>query len=212
MNRIRAGQKKRVLSEAEQMRSVRFEKTAANMRRQGYTRRNLTVDMATANRFAVLLFIPLAIIGYGMYFAVNHTLGFSRYRFFVFALLLVVCTVLHELIHGVTWSIFTPHGFRDIEFGFMRTAFAPYCTCTVPLKREHHLLGTVMPLIILGIIPMIVGTIIDDPNILLLGVAMSDSAAGDILIIQRILSYKSNAREAVYMDHPTDAGCVVFER
>lgn len=212
MNKNRARKNKRVLSEAEQIRSVRFEQTAERLKRQGYTRRNLTIGMDVANRFALVLFIPLAIIGYGLYFLVNHNLGFSRYSFLAFLLLFAVCVVVHELIHGVTWSFFTPHGFKDIEFGFMQSTFTPYCTCTVPLKKEHHLLGTVMPLIILGVIPMIVGIAIDNPNILLIGISMADAAAGDILIIRRILGYRTNARETVYMDHPTDAGCVVFER
>lgn len=212
MNKNRAGKKKRVLSEAEQIRSVRFEKIAENMHRQGYMRRDLTIDMAAANWFAVLLLIPLSVIGYGLFFAVNHNLGFSRYNFISFLILLAVGIVVHELIHGVTWSMFTPHGFKDIEFGFIWTTVTPYCTCTVPLRKERYLLGTVMPLIILGIIPMMVGIVIDDPNILLFGIAMADSAAGDILVIQRILGHKTRARETVFMDHPTDAGCVVFDR
>ena len=37
-------------------------------------------------------------------------------------------------------------------------------------------------------------------------------AAGDMLIIRRLLSYKSKAGEITYMDHPTEAGGVVLER
>ena len=38
------------------------------------------------------------------------------------------------------------------------------------------------------------------------------SAAGDILIIWNILRYKSNAKDIVYIDHPTQAGGVIFEK
>ena len=36
--------------------------------------------------------------------------------------------------------------------------------------------------------------------------------AGDILIIWNLSRFKSTADEVVYMDHPTEAGSVVFER
>ena len=69
-----------------------------------------------------------------------------------------------------------------------------------------------MPFAVLGIIPMIVSIIIGNPSILFMSIVMAGSAAGDIMIIQSVLSYKSSAKEIVYMDHPTEAGCVVFER
>ena len=37
-------------------------------------------------------------------------------------------------------------------------------------------------------------------------------AAGDILIVIELLRYRSNAAEKLIYDHPTQAGCVVFER
>ena len=88
----------------------------------------------------------------------------------------------------------------------------PYCTCLVPLKRPQYILGTVMPLVILGVIPMIVGIATDNTTLLFLGIVMADAAAGDLMILQKVFSYKSNADEIVYMDHPTEAGGVVFER
>ena len=208
----RGAKKAKRLSEAEQRRLDRFEKNAEDMKRQGYTRRDLTISMGKANVFAIILTIALLAIGIGLYFLVNHRLELSSMNPLVFVVAVVVLIVLHELIHGVCWSIFTPHHFRDIEFGIMKSSMSPYCACLVPLKREHYIFGTVMPLVVLGIIPMIVGIAVGNPDVLLIGVLMSASAAGDILIIKNLLAYKSSAREVVYMDHPTEAGGVVFER
>ena len=124
----------------------------------------------------------------------------------------IVLVVVHELVHGLTWSFFTPHGFKDIEFGIMKPSMTPYCTCLVPLKKEQHMIGTVMPLIVLGIIPMIIAILTANPGLLFISVIMSASAAGDIMILHRMLGYKTNAKEIIYMDHPTEAGGVVFEK
>ena len=48
--------------------------------------------------------------------------------------------------------------------------------------------------------------------VLLMGIFMADSAAGDILIVWKILRYRSSAERIVYMDHPTQAGGVIFEK
>ena len=42
--------------------------------------------------------------------------------------------------------------------------------------------------------------------------AMIAIAAGDFMIFRKIAGYNSSEKEVVYMDHPTDAGGVIFER
>ena len=203
---------KRILSKAEQNRLEHFQSIVREMEAQGYARHDLTINMKKANLFAILLLIPLFIIGYGAYYYVNRLVGFGGFNIWFFVVGYIVLIVVHELIHGLSWSIFTPHHFKDIEFGVMRPSYNPYCTCLVPLKKMQYLIGAVMPLIPLGILPMILGIAIKNTNILFLGIVMTDAAAGDMLIIRRLLSYKSKAGEITYMDHPTEAGGVVLER
>ena len=204
--------KERVLSPAEKLRAERFGKLAEEMEQQGYVRHDLMIDLGKANRFALLLLIPLFIIGYGLYYLVYHRIDFFKSSLVIYIFVFVAAIVVHELIHGLCWSFFTPHHFGDIQFGFIKTSFTPYCTCLIPLKKGEYIFGSVMPLIILGILPMIIAIAIGNGALLFLGVVMADSAAGDIMVIQKVLGFKSNADEIVYMDHPTEAGCVVFEK
>ncbi|MCR4657018.1 MAG: DUF3267 domain-containing protein [Lachnospiraceae bacterium] len=212
MGKTERTKKKEILSEAEKKRLERFEGISDDMTKQGYTRHDLTINMGKANLFAVLLLIPLAVIGFGLYYLVNHGLEWRRINFLILLVALIMLIVAHELIHGLSWSLFTPGRFKDVEFGILRSSLTPYCACLVPLKKAHYFFGSVMPLVILGIIPMIIGIVIGNPLILFLGIIMADSAAGDLMIIARLLGYKSSAEEIIYMDHPTQAGGVVFER
>lgn len=209
---MKKDKKERHLSSAEKKRLERFEKTILKMEQSGYTRHELTIDIGKANVFAVLLLIPLFVIGYGLNYLVNHTVGFLHVNWLIFLVAFLVLIVVHELIHGTCWSLFTPHHLKDIEFGVMKPSMNPYCTCLEPLKKGPYIFGTVMPLILLGIIPMITGIAINNSNVLILGIMMADAAAGDIMIIWKLLRYRSDAGEIIYMDHPTEAGGVVFER
>ena len=94
----------------------------------------------------------------------------------------------------------------------MKQYLTPYCTCTVPLDKGPYIFGALMPLIILGIVPMIIGIVTGSIFVLSVGILMTDAAAGDILIVWKLLRYKSTAKHVVYMDHPTQAGGVIFEK
>ena len=204
--------KERVLSEAEKRRLEHFEKISEELKQQGYTRHDLIIDMGKANVFAIVLLVPLFVIGYWLYYKVNQRFDINNYKMIFFLVAYLVLIVVHELIHGLCWSIFTPHHFKDIEFGPMKPSMNPYCTCLVPLKKGQHIFGTAIPLILLGIIPMIAGIVMGNHSLMFLGILMIDGAAGDILIIHKILSYKSQSQDTVYMDHPTEGGGVVFEK
>ena len=203
---------KRVLSEEEQKRLARFEQTAQELTKQGYTRHDLTIGMGKASWIAIFLLIPLFIAGYGLYYLVHHKIEMTGFNGATFLIVFLLLTVVHELIHGISWSIFTPNDFKDIAFGIMMPYLSPYCTCMAPLTKPRHIFGTVMPLILLGIIPTVIGIAAGIPMALLMGLLMIDIATGDILIIRKILAYKTSAKDVVYMDHPTDAGGVIFER
>ena len=127
---------KRALSKAEQSRLDRFQSIVKELETQGYMRHDLTISIKKANVFAILLLIPLCIIGYGAYYLVNRSFDFGGSNIWLFLAAFVVLVVVHELIHGLFWSIFTPHHFKDIEFGIMRPSYNPYCTCLVPLEKN----------------------------------------------------------------------------
>lgn len=207
-------EKNRKLSEAEQKRLAKFEATSDALIRQGYRRVDLTVSIIKANIFAVVLLIPLLVIGICTVVFRNNgvSLGHSPLNIILFFVTYLILIPVHELIHGACWAILTEHHFKDIEFGFMKQYLTPYCTCTVPLGKGPYIFGALMPLIILGIIPMIIGIVTGSIFVLSVGILMTDAAAGDIMIVWKLLRYKSTAEHVVYMDHPTQAGGVIFEK
>ena len=207
-------EKNRKLTEAEKRRQERYEAIADEMVQEGYRKTELTISIIKANVFAVILLIPVMIIGLVLFFMRNRDIAsaFQGGWFLWMILLFLLFIVVHELIHGISWAFFAQNHFRDIEFGFMKEYMTPYCTCAAPLSRGQYIFGALTPLVILGIIPMIYGIYAGSFLWLILGILMTDSAAGDIMIVWNILRYKSQAEEVVYMDHPTQGGGVIFEK
>ncbi len=207
-------EKTRALTPAEQKRLAKFEVLSRDMIESGYARVELTVGIVMANIFAIVLLIPLAAIGIYLFVRVQGGLDwvFTPLSFALFVLSFLALVVVHELLHGVGWAPFAAHGFKDIEFGFMKQYLTPYCTCLVPLTKGQYIFGALLPCVMLGVIPMIVAILAGSFPLLFLGIVMTDSAAGDMLIVWKILRYRSEKSEIVYMDHPTQAGGVIFEK
>ena len=66
-----------------------------------------------------------------------------------------------------------------------------------------------MPLIITGVLPYIIGILINNSNMVYIGTIMIACAVGDLLILLTIVTEKSSS---LCSDHPTSCGCVVYRK
>lgn len=209
-------EKDRKLSEKEQRRLAVFEKTCERFQQQGYKMTNLTIGIVNANLSVMLLAIPIVAIGVLLFVWKNpiELLRPNLQGSLLFIVLFVVLIVAHELIHGLTWSLFSEHHFIDIEFGFMKEFLTPYCTCTIPLSKSQYIWGALMPCILLGILPTALGILLGSSLWFWIGIVMILAAGGDIMIVMKVMAFKkqNESNEILVYDHPTQAGSVILER
>lgn len=211
---LKEKEKKRELTEAEKKRLENFEDVKYDLAKAGYSSHEYTISIVKANIFAFIFAIPVFVCGIGAFLARNGFtfISLSIREMILFILGLLVLTVVHEFLHGFVWGLYSEHYYKDIEFGFMKQYLTPYCTCTMPLRKGPYIAGALMPLIALGILPSIASIFNGSYLMLLMGLIMTDAAAGDIMIVWEILKYKTHAKDVLYLDHPTMGGGVVFER
>ena len=209
-------EKERNYTEAEKKRWDAFEQKRLKLIEQGYKDKEMTVGLVKANIFAIILTMVYAVIASIVYFQVNENtsklFSFNMIELFIFVIGMAVMIVIHELIHGLVWGVFSGKKFKDIEFGFIKEYATPYCFCSSELKRYQYVIGTIMPGIILGLLPTIIAILLGVKVLFALGCIMFAAAGGDILIVIKILLYKTSGKDIVYCDHPTEAGFVVFEK
>ena len=210
------GEKTRKLTAKEQRRLEIFEKHCERLVQQGYKKTQLTINIVKANVIVLLLAIPIIAIGVLLFLWQNPAslLSPTPQKSILFIVLFIVLIVVHELIHGLTWSLFTEHHFKDVEFGIMRDTLTPYCACMTPLSKGHYIWGALMPCVILGVIPTIIGILLGSSLLFWIGIVMFLSAGGDLMIIAKVLTFKpqSESKEILIYDHPTEAGSVIFEK
>ena len=206
----------RTLTKAEEKRLQIFNRISNELEQEGYTKTDLTTSVAKANIvgiiYGLILAVPFAVI----FFLVNRdfAMDFGDHFYVKWTILLVAAlflTVVHELIHGLTWGLFAKERFKSIEFGVIWKMLTPYCTCKEPLKKNQYIVGSLMPCLVLGILPCIISWFNQNIWVLLMGVIMIMGAGGDLLISKMILSSK-NRQSGLYLDHPTEVGLVVFTK
>jgi len=117
--------------------------------------------------------------------------------------------IAHELIHGITWAMYTKNGFKSIKFGVLWKVLTPYCHCSEPLKVKHYITGAIMPAIILGFLPFVYSLFTGNALWLFFGIFFTMSAVGDFLIVNLVRKENMNS---LVLDHPSEVGCYVFRK
>ena len=205
---------KRKLTEKELKRKNDFEKISSEMQQKGYKTKNIIINTQQAKPLCLLSMLPFMVFAFWMYYHVNgFDLDCLSLGFVVTWIVLILClTILHELIHGITWGLFAKNHFHSIDFGIIWSSFSPYCTCSEPLKKWQYLLGTAMPTLVLGGGSAVAAVMTNQLLIFLLAEYMIASGGGDFLIILKSMLYRTDKQESVYCDHPYECGFVVFEK
>ncbi|UCH13908.1 MAG: DUF3267 domain-containing protein [Bacteroidales bacterium] len=198
-------------------------------RQQDYTG-EITLSVAKTYLYSLYLLIPLIIFLCIPYFVIwgadlinywsvtiaryksNFILsgflyGIFRYLFWII-MILISGILMHELLHGFIWVFFTKKGFRSLSFGIMKPDLAPYIHCSEPLPVNAYRTGIIMPGIILGIFPSIIGIITGNFKIFIFGFFFTWAASGDFIMLWLIRHLKS---PVMVQDHPELVGCLILK-
>ncbi len=180
----------------------------------GQTRRDVTLSFETISRRA-WLGVPLV----AAIFLLPHILLWgwrslwAAFHVHLAALLLIVPVLLasfagHEALHGLGFVVFGRARLADLRLGFDRSYLAPYAHCQAPMPAWAYRLSTLLPGLLLGVVPGVVGLATGIGWLTLYGSAMAVAALGDVLIVWVIRSVPGQTQ---VMDHPSLPGCVVWE-
>jgi hypothetical protein len=195
------------------------------MNLEDYKKELLTFDLVKINLYGIFAFIPVTIVyGIPYYYLWHQTLTIkllkkvvitnklTDYNFLVsFFILIIIVTgiMLHELIHGFTFSFFAKNGFKSIKFGVIWKVLTPYCHCDEPLSVRQYIIGAIMPTIILGFFPFFYSLIFGNLFLLIFAFFFTIAAIGDFIIIFML---RNEDKNSMVLDHPSEIGCFIYRK
>lgn len=185
-------------------------KTGARPDLDAYTARERTLTMKSANRWALILAGPPALLSL-VVFRLMHALP-ERHFFLWLAL---SCTVfyaagalVHELTHYLVWLPACRGGRASLRIGFDRKSLNPYCHCAEALTLARYRLGLLAPLVVTGLIPWAVSLATGCFPLAMTSALLIAGAGGDLAVLA-LLRHETGA--SYVLDHDTRVGCTVFE-
>jgi hypothetical protein len=177
-------------------------------------KKDLSVSMVAANVYSLVFAVPLAVLFISLYLALWGKQGLIQVRdeisqqIIFFALLVLLGIFLHELIHGAAWALLGKKSLKTIGYGVNWKAVSPYAHCREPLPVGTYRLGAILPGIILGFIPVIIGILSGIGWIFFYGLIFTVAAGGDLVVLW--LLRQENFDDWV-LDHESRAGCYLIE-
>ena len=144
--------------------------------------------------------IPHVLIwGFGAAHLLDYVLGLVA---------VVLLVVAHEAVHALGWILFAGVKPKDIQFGIAWKTLSPYAHSMVAMPAGGYRVGVVLPLIITGIVPVVIGIGLNLGWLTAAGAILVSGAVGDLFVLRVI---KDIPASALVIDHPDNAGCYVVE-
>lgn len=175
--------------------------------------RKVAIDIVKANVVAMVIMALAALLFILPFFLIwrdrpiEELLGTTT-NWGLFFVCMIPGIVVHELIHGITWACYAKSGWKSISFGVMWKLLTPYCHCNEPMRKKPYMMGAMMPCLVLGIFPAILGLIICSLPVVVWGVFFIAAAAGDIWMTWLLTKEQP---DCLVLDHPTEAGFYIID-
>lgn len=192
------------------------------MNLENYKTEDAIINLGAAQIISFGYFLPFAFLfGIPYYWVWKNSLAleiqaqkdiihsFGHFYVFVILAVILIGIILHEFIHGLTWSQFAKNGLKSMKYGILWKHITPYCHCKEPLSVQHYIIGVLMPGIILGFLPCILAILTGNLMLLEFGLFFTYAAGGDFMIFNLI---RKESKGTLVQDHPSEAGCILYKK
>ncbi|WP_322814642.1 DUF3267 domain-containing protein [Chloroflexus sp.] len=174
-----------------------------------YQRFDRSTSLEKANLVGSLFgLIPaiVLIVGHLLYNG-EFTLTFNPNDWFGIILLIIIViggVLVHELLHVIGWMLAGRVSLSAMKLGFDRKTLTPYAHSRQALPINAYRFGIILPAIVLGLLPGLIGIIGNLPLYTAFGAFFTLAAGGDLLILWLL---RRDPAQALVIDHSDRVGC-----
>ena len=119
------------------------------------------------------------------------------------ALAVVAAVPVHEGLHALGFLL-GGAPIAALHFGIDRKTLSPYAGCRVPLRARPYRIALLLPMVVLGLLPLLGGLAAHHGPAFMFGIVMTALAGGDVV---GLWAMRRAASGAWVLDHPARIGC-----
>ena len=160
----------------------------------------VAINLKKVNWVATILFVVPLLISLVIKFTLfkNQSFGVGFWDYLIIGGLCPLLLIAHEGLHAIGFLL--GGATKDsVRFGAIPKKMMLYCTTTKPLLPSNYKFALVLPLIALGVVPLIISTILLDWKYALLFASMISGAGGDVMMLFELAKRKEIK---LVEDHP----------
>ncbi|MEA4972313.1 MAG: DUF3267 domain-containing protein [Candidatus Metalachnospira sp.] len=162
-----------------------------------------------SNISAIIFALPIGIAYFIIASLLNRNVFYFGESVFLINLLLVFAsTPIHELFHGLGWSYFCRYGFKSIYIYLPVSLSNAYCHCAEPFNFKKYAFGTMLPMILLSILPFIISLIFQNTILFWFSIFSAFGCGCDIK--NTLIAYKH--RDEIFLDYPSNCGFTSYKK
>jgi hypothetical protein len=172
----------------------------------------VVIPSSQANLASFVVFTFAVVVG-GIAFASFHGFALVWAGFVIFltdysTLFITIITgaLVHESLHAVGFAVGSARGWRSVRFGFSLKDVAPYTHCSDDLSFQSFMLATLLPGLILGIVPLVFSIILGNGWLFAFSCFFTAGAGGDFLCAYKLVPYWHHRIK----DHAASIGFLVL--
>ncbi|MGF1504127.1 MAG: DUF3267 domain-containing protein [Anaerolineae bacterium] len=176
-----------------------------------YRTESRTMSLLLANLISIPLFVIIMVGSFALFGTVRGYDALDRgvdvaFNSLLIALVVFIASiVVHELLHAAGWIAFGGVSFDKMKFGFK--SLTPYAHSQAPMPAGGYRIGTALPGLALGLVPLLVSLLIGSGVLAVYGAVMLAAASGDLMVLWMLRDVPG---KVLVQDHPSEVGSQVL--
>lgn len=181
---------------------------------EGYNKEDKTISVLDICKKGLLTIIPVMIIGIALYYIIYGWYDWSKQPwtdYFINAAIFIVGFVIHEGIHYVLSYIYSGKDKSSVVFGSDSNYLKTYCYTTKALTIKQYRTQLLLPLLVTGVIPYLIGIIIGSFHMVIACSCLIAMCGVDVRLLLMFRKEKSDSY-IVQEDREDIYGGVVYSK
>lgn len=149
-------------------------------------------------------FMVLAIAATILIFGGNASGTLTLLEFLTYVFVSIVYIVIHEVLHGVSFVLFSKHKWSSIKFGLLLSQGLAYCISIVPVSIRRARSSLMMPLYVVCIPLYVIALVTTNLPMAIFAVILASGSIGDVYYLWKLRTATTN--QYMIEELPTKSG------
>ena len=163
---------------------------------------------------SLLITIPLCVFGYYMYHRINGEvcdLFLSIETYLKAVIVFIIDLIIYKIIYFLLYALLEKNHFRSLKIACKRYGIIPVVIVKEALSKYKYVFNFIVPFIITGIGPIILGIHLYKKFYLVIGFVMIISLGVELLKVLKII-FSKYRRNIEFIDNPVNGDLILIER